>query len=105
MLTASQILSVKDEKNRLLKLILLRQSWFDSRCTKGSYVHLLGDFDRTGQCIVDDANNMIILHPDHLISATVVADSFTCTRRAVLQDRVKATGGRGKTPSLWSYAP
>jgi DNA replication ATP-dependent helicase Dna2 len=35
---------------------------------------------------------MIILHPDHLISATVVADSFTCTRRAVLQDRVKATG-------------
>lgn len=36
--------------------------------------------------------NMIILHPDHLISATVVADSFQCTRRAVLQDRVKATG-------------
>lgn len=34
---------------------------------------------------------MIILHPDHLISSTVVADSFGCTRRAVLQDRVKAT--------------
>ena len=34
---------------------------------------------------------MIILHPDHLISTTVVADSFECTRRAVLQDRVKAT--------------
>lgn len=34
---------------------------------------------------------MIILHPDHLISATVVADSFECMRRAVLQDRVKAT--------------
>ena len=35
---------------------------------------------------------MIILHPDYLISATVVADSFSCTRRAVLQDRIKATG-------------
>ena len=35
---------------------------------------------------------MIILHPDHLISATTVADSFGCLRRAVLQDRVKATG-------------
>jgi DNA replication ATP-dependent helicase Dna2 len=35
---------------------------------------------------------MVILHPDQLISATVVADSFTCMRRAVLQDRVKATG-------------
>lgn len=34
---------------------------------------------------------MLILHPDHLISSTVVADSFSCIRRAVLQDRVKAT--------------
>ncbi|KAL9028432.1 MAG: hypothetical protein Q9180_007165, partial [Flavoplaca navasiana] len=34
---------------------------------------------------------MLILHPDHLVSATVVGDSFSCTRRAVLQDRVKAT--------------
>ena len=34
---------------------------------------------------------MLIIHPDHLISATVIADSFSCTRRAVLQDRVKAT--------------
>lgn len=33
---------------------------------------------------------MIILHPDHLISATVVADSIDCQRRAVLQDRIKA---------------
>jgi DNA replication ATP-dependent helicase Dna2 len=34
----------------------------------------------------------LILHPDHLVSSTVIADSFSCTRRAVLQDRVKATG-------------
>jgi DNA replication ATP-dependent helicase Dna2 len=42
-------------------------------------------------CIIDNAQNMLILHPDQLISSTVVADSFSCTRRAVLQDRVKAT--------------
>ncbi len=96
------MLSVKDEKTRLLKLILLRQSWYESRCTKGSYVHLIGDFDRTGQCVVDDNDNMIILHPDHLISATVVADSFTCTRRAVLQDRVKATGAAEK-PQVYGH--
>jgi DNA replication ATP-dependent helicase Dna2 len=40
---------------------------------------------------VDDAQNLLILHPDQLVSATVVADSFGCMRRAVLQDRVKAT--------------
>lgn len=39
---------------------------------------------------------MIILHPDHLISATVVADAISCQRRAVLQDRVKAFGELGK---------
>ncbi len=40
---------------------------------------------------MDNAQNLLILHPDHLISSTVVGDSFTCTRKAVLQDRVKAT--------------
>ena len=52
---------------------------------------MIGDFDAEGRCIVDDQQNMLIVHPDHLISSTVVADSFTCVRRAVLQDRVKAT--------------
>ncbi|UCK57483.1 hypothetical protein AFCA_000403 [Aspergillus flavus] len=39
---------------------------------------------------------MIILHPDHLVSATIVADSIGCQRRAVLQDRIKNTGDIGK---------
>jgi DNA replication ATP-dependent helicase Dna2 len=59
--------------------------------TVKAYVHVIGLFDSNGRCVVDDNNNMLILHPDHLISSTVVADSFGCTRRAVLQDRVKAT--------------
>lgn len=86
-----QMLSVKDDGTGMLYIILLRESWYDTRCTKGSYVHIIGQFDRGGQCIVNDADHMIILHPDHLISSTVVGDSFTCMRRAVLQDRVKAT--------------
>ncbi|KAK5235684.1 DNA replication endonuclease-helicase Dna2 [Exophiala xenobiotica] len=87
-----KMLSVKDEKTGMLYIVYLRESWYDTRCTKGSYVHVIGKFDRTGQCVVNDVDNMIILHPDHLISSTVVGDSFTCMRRAVLQDRVKATG-------------
>jgi DNA replication ATP-dependent helicase Dna2 len=87
----AQILVVEDEKTKLLKSILLRQSWYDTRATTGSYVHVIGDFTATGHCAVDNAMNMLILHPDHLISTTTVADSFGCMRRAVLQDRVKAT--------------
>ena len=70
---------------------MLRQAWIDSPCSPGSFVHVIGDFDRFGQCIIDNTQNLLILHPDHLISSTVVGDSFTCTRKAVLQDRVKAT--------------
>lgn len=54
-------------------------------------MHVIGLFDKNNRCVIDDNTNLLILHPDHLISATVVADSFGCTRRAVLQDRVKAT--------------
>lgn len=81
---------VEDDKTKLNKVITLRQSWFDTRCTTGSFVHVIGEFNLS-QCIIDDDHNLLILHPDHLISALVVADSFTCMRRSVLQDRIKAT--------------
>lgn len=90
------MLLVEDEKTKLKKIIILRDSWFDSPCDKGSFVHLVGDFDSQGHCIVDNSQNMMILHPDHLISATVVSDSTSCPRRAVLQDRVKYSGDVGK---------
>ncbi|EAT85850.2 hypothetical protein SNOG_07199 [Parastagonospora nodorum SN15] len=98
--SANNVLLVEEEKTKLFKAITLRQAWFDTPCTPSSFVHIIGEFSSTGQCIVDDHNNMIILHPDHLISATVVADSFGCLRRAVLQDRVKATS-KANAPMLY----
>ncbi|KAE8850509.1 hypothetical protein PTNB85_00925 [Pyrenophora teres f. teres] len=95
-----KVLSVEEEKTKLFKAITLRQAWFDTPCTTGSFVHVIGEFTNTGQCIIDDHHNMLILHPDHLISSTVVADSFGCLRRAVLQDRVKATS-KANAPMLY----
>lgn len=86
-----KVLVVQPEKSRVNKSITLRQSWVRSPCHPGSFVHIVGKFDELGQCFIDDHNNLLIVHPDHLVSATVVGDSFSCTRRAVLQDRVKAT--------------
>ncbi len=86
-----KVLLVQNEKTKQNKAIMVRQSWFDSPYSPGSYVHVIGEFDHAGQCVLNESQNLLILHPDHLISATVVADSFSCTRRAVLQDRVKAT--------------
>ena len=85
-----KVLIVEEENTKVNRFVRLRGSWIDTRCTNGSFVHIIGEFNR-GTCIIDDAQGMLILHPDHLISALVVADSFGCLRKAVLQDRVKAT--------------
>jgi DNA replication ATP-dependent helicase Dna2 len=74
-----------------MKLVHLRGSWIETPVTLKAFVHVIGVFDKSGRCFIDDNNNLLILHPDHLLSSTVVADSFSCTRRAVLQDRIKAT--------------
>lgn len=82
---------IEADGTKATRTVHLRGAWFDTPAHDQAYVHVIGEFTPKGQCIIDDANNMLILHPDQLISATVVADSFGCMRRAVLQDRVKAT--------------
>ncbi|TID21573.1 hypothetical protein E6O75_ATG04968 [Venturia nashicola] len=99
---AEKVIVVEEPVTKLLKNVILRQSWFETPCTVGSFVHITGSFDKHGQCIVDDTHNILVLHPDHLISATVVADSFSCLRRAVLQDRVKATG-EASAPMMYGH--
>lgn len=74
-----------------MRVVHLRGTWIETPVIAKAYVHVIGTFDAHGRCFIDDDNNILILHPDHLISSTVVGDSFGCTRRAVLQDRVKAT--------------
>lgn len=85
------ILIVRAERSNATKTVHLRGDWVDTPVHAKSFVHVIGIFDPSGRCIVDNNRNILILHPDQLISATVVADSFSCMRRAVLQDRVKAT--------------
>ncbi|KAK4099418.1 DNA replication factor Dna2 [Parathielavia hyrcaniae] len=89
--TSEKILVVQAERTDALKTVHLRGDWYDTQASQKAYVHIIGDFEPSGRCIIDNNHNILILHPDQLISSTVVADSFTCMRRAVLQDRVKAT--------------
>ncbi|POS87451.1 hypothetical protein EPUL_002165, partial [Erysiphe pulchra] len=84
-------LLLRIEHTKHLKHVHLRGIWVETPVIVDVYVHVIGSFNEFGHCYVDDAENLLILHPDHLISSTVVADSFSCIRRAVLQDRIKAT--------------
>ncbi|KAK0117680.1 Tripartite DNA replication factor [Cadophora gregata] len=86
-----KVLILQAEGSKIPRAVHLRGIWVETPVTVQAFVHVIGLFDNHGQCVVDDNVNLLILHPDHLISSTVVADSFGCTRRAVLQDRVKAT--------------
>ncbi|EFQ33547.1 DNA replication factor Dna2 [Colletotrichum graminicola] len=86
-----KILIVQVDNTKAMRKIHLRDDWYETPAHAKAYVHVIGSFSPSGQCIIDDSHNILILHPDQLISATVVADSFSCMRRAVLQDRVKAT--------------
>ncbi|KAI8949005.1 Dna2-domain-containing protein [Xylaria longipes] len=93
-----KVLLVEVDRQKTIKMVHLRGDWMETPASPKSYVHIIGDFQPSGQCVIDNSQNILILHPDQLISATVIADSFTCMRRAVLQDRVKATSD--KTPPL-----
>jgi len=90
------VILVEEGTSNISKAITLRQSWLDTHCLPGAYVHVVGSFSRAGQITIDDRENLLIVHPDHLVSATAVADSFDCLRKAVLQDRVKATSPTSK---------
>ncbi|KAL2021260.1 hypothetical protein VTK56DRAFT_7339 [Thermocarpiscus australiensis] len=93
-----KILLVQAERTNAVRSVHLRGDWYDTQASPKAYVHIIGTFEPSGRCIIDNNQNILILHPDQLVSSTVVADSFTCMRRAVLQDRVKATSEA--TPAL-----
>jgi DNA replication ATP-dependent helicase Dna2 len=90
-LTTLQILVIEAECTSSVKTVHLRGDWLDTPVSTKAYIHIVGEFESAGHCVIDNIQNLLILHPDQLISSTVIADSFSCMRRAVLQDRVKAT--------------
>ncbi|WPG99593.1 Hypothetical protein R9X50_00241100 [Acrodontium crateriforme] len=104
-----KLVIAEDERNLTPYAITLRDSWVDTAVALGNIVniaksyHSADSFNITestpaGQIVVNDDNtsSLLIVHPDHMISATTVADSFDCVRKAVLQDRIKATGESSK---------
>ncbi|KAK6443340.1 DNA replication endonuclease-helicase Dna2 [Oleoguttula sp. CCFEE 5521] len=100
-----KVLLAEEDRSKRTVTISLRGSWYSTAVSAGHTVHLAclpGQSHRPqpalGQLLVDDADDspLLIVHPDHMLSATTVADSFDCIRKAVLQDRIKATGETSK---------
>lgn len=98
----------EDERTKRMTAITLRDSWAMTSVSAGNVVHVAHlrhaeaypsvPASPPSQVIVgdDEQSALLIVHPDHMLSATTVADSFDCIRKAVLQDRIKATGETSK---------
>ncbi|KAJ3163715.1 Tripartite DNA replication factor [Geranomyces michiganensis] len=90
-----QILRLLDESTQIEQWLHLREDWWQTDIDVGDYLHLVnGEFDSTeNRCIADNSRaTLVIAHPDCLISATSLSESFGCLRKAILQDRIRSQG-------------
>ncbi|XP_068650262.1 DNA replication ATP-dependent helicase/nuclease JHS1 [Aristolochia californica] len=84
-----KVLRLLNELTGEERLLHLHDQWFHSLIGSGDTVNVIGEFDEQGKCIVNHEKNLIIVHPDLLLSGTRVASSFACSRRAVLDERLR----------------
>ncbi|KAJ9680403.1 hypothetical protein PVL29_019664 [Vitis rotundifolia] len=87
----SKVLRLLNEKTGEEQAVYLRDEWFYTVIAPGDTIHVIGKFDDQGKCDVDHYNNFVIVHPDILVSGTRVAASFSCSRRTVLDERLKCS--------------
>ncbi|KAJ6874165.1 DNA replication ATP-dependent helicase/nuclease JHS1 [Populus alba x Populus x berolinensis] len=86
-----KVLRLLNEQSGEERTVYLQEEWFYSVIAPGDTVNVIGEFDDQGKCDVDRDNNLLIVHPEILVSGTRVAASFSCPRRTVLDERLKCS--------------
>ncbi|KAK4847699.1 hypothetical protein QYF36_004865 [Acer negundo] len=86
-----KVLRLLNEQSGAERAVYLWEEWFYTVIAPGDTVNVVGEFDDQGKCNVDHDNNLLVVHPDILVSGTRVAGSFNCPRRAVLDERLKGS--------------
>ncbi|XP_049368809.1 DNA replication ATP-dependent helicase/nuclease JHS1 [Solanum verrucosum] len=84
-----KVLRLLNEQGGEERVLQLRDEWCYSVVAPGDTIHVIGEFDSEGKCEINRGENFLIVHPDILVSGTRVAGSFSCSRRAVLDERLK----------------
>ncbi|XXQ39405.1 DNA replication ATP-dependent helicase/nuclease [Plasmodiophora brassicae] len=88
--SAGTVLRLFHEGHGAERVCRVRGDWRECFIDVGDYVNVIGEAGSDGEYVVDNENNMIIVHPDRLVSGTRVGSSVACMRRAVLSERVNA---------------
>ncbi|KAG6615752.1 DNA2-like helicase [Phytophthora cinnamomi] len=112
----SLLLRLLDDQDVQLEAVLT-EDWYDVLVEAGDTVNIVfteqdrsGVFSQDGPKIpagrhssriqVDNMLNVVVVHPDILVSPTRVTTSFGCLRRAVLQETLAVSGTTGEKAFL-----
>ncbi|ORZ27847.1 DNA replication factor Dna2-domain-containing protein [Lobosporangium transversale] len=90
----SKALFVTDDRNQTPAKIFLRDSWMTSRIDIGDIVHTISAFIYKLdilELMLDDHQGFLIVKPDSLVSTSVLAESFNCIRKPIIDIRARKT--------------
>ncbi|GMM32197.1 bifunctional ATP-dependent DNA helicase/ssDNA endodeoxyribonuclease [Martiniozyma asiatica (nom. inval.)] len=90
-LVSQKILKCLD-KNDSICHVLVRNSWANLEFQIGDIIHIVTENPGDRNNIVDENQNLLIWHPDELISATKIGTATSCQREAILNDRINPLG-------------
>ncbi|KDQ12347.1 hypothetical protein BOTBODRAFT_422243 [Botryobasidium botryosum FD-172 SS1] len=90
-------LVVKVDKSGETRLVFLQGEWAQTDVRAGDTINIIGSFDQPSPSgppvpsITLNFHNLLVLHPDILISATSISNTWQCSRRPLIADLVKNT--------------
>ncbi|KAG0338968.1 Tripartite DNA replication factor, partial [Podila humilis] len=69
--------------------IYLRESWLTTSLCNDDIVHTVGAvICSPRERVIDNANGYLVVRPDNLISTSILAESFTCIRKSIIDTRI-----------------
>ncbi|XP_077973735.1 DNA replication ATP-dependent helicase/nuclease DNA2-like [Styela clava] len=90
----SKTLSLKNESSKADITCELKMGWANTKISKDDIINMIIDDGyeaNNHKIIIDSQSNLIVTHPDLLISGTTVSNAIGCKRRAILSERFKNT--------------
>ncbi|KAF6760438.1 AAA domain-containing protein [Ephemerocybe angulata] len=85
--------SGKDLKHQ--QVIYLQNDWYDTDVRPGDIVNAVGPFEHTSSAKpsikITSQSNLLILHPDILLTATALSNAPQCARKPLLSSLVRAS--------------
>ncbi|KAF9644272.1 Dna2-domain-containing protein [Thelephora ganbajun] len=86
------------------RLIILRDTWAKTLVEKDDVINIIGDWDGsitgTPAITISSKENLLIHHPDYLITATSLSEGSVCRRKSLISSLVRGTSDT-RPASVW----